>query len=89
MGLLPGDFRGNLILERDAIRIVTPAMAASMACTDRQQFFVTDVSRLETKPNGDWTELWTASACGKAVSTEVSYGRMADGIVVTAHVRKQ
>jgi hypothetical protein len=89
VGLLPGDFRGDLILEHDAIWIVTPTMMASPACMDRNQFFVTDVSRSETKPNGDWTELWTASACGKAMSTEVSYGRVAEGIVVTANAHKQ
>jgi len=86
--LLPGNFRGNLNLERDAMRIAGAALMASAGCADGKLFFVTDVTSTEIKPNGEWTELWTASACGKEVTTDVSYGVVPDGIVVSANAHK-
>jgi hypothetical protein len=86
--LVPGDFRGDFTLERDAMRIARPALMIPSECVDIKQFFVTDVTRKETKANGDWTEIWTASACGKNVAADVSYSQAPNGIVVNTVVHK-
>jgi hypothetical protein len=75
VGLLPGEFTGDLVLERDTSAIVYTALLAKAGCpsTDRR-VVVTDISNL-TKPGGTegWSEQWTAVACGKPVATIVYY----------------
>jgi hypothetical protein len=86
--LLPGGFRGDLKLERDATIIVEPALLIAAACSDNKQKIMRDIVVKEIKPNGAWIELWTASVCGKDVSVEVLYSPAPDGIVVSTNARK-
>jgi hypothetical protein len=83
IALLPGDFRGDLTLERDARRIIFPGMMAKLGCKDSKDFFIIDVTRQSETTDGGWLEVWTGRGCGKDVTADVTYDRHADGIVVT------
>ncbi len=82
--LLPGEFRGNLQLEVDAVKIVTPALAAAAKCQDLKQLKIVDIKSLTPPVKDGWSETWTADACGKIVDCAVSYGATGDGMDITA-----
>ncbi|MGQ0684776.1 hypothetical protein [Bradyrhizobium sp.] len=84
--LLPGDFRGNLKLEADAIRIVTPGLMAFAKCEDRRKFQVLNVAA--TTPTAasttGWSETWTAVACDKKIDAQVTYTAIDNGMNISA-----
>jgi hypothetical protein len=86
--LLPGDFRGDLTLERDATRIVFPTMMAKAHCQDSKSFYIADVVRKSEAPDGSWVETWTGQGCGQEVMTDVSYAKVPDGVVISADVKR-
>jgi hypothetical protein len=83
-GLLPGDFSGNLKLEIDAFKIVTPGLMAVGRCQDRAQFWVLDVRLLRPKTANGWAETWIAQACQKFVAATVTYSLISGGMNVAA-----
>jgi hypothetical protein len=83
-GLLPGDFGGNLKLEIDAFKIVTPGLMTAGECQDRTQFWVVDVKPLHPKTAGGWAETWIAQACQKFVAATVTYSPISGGMNVAA-----
>jgi hypothetical protein len=86
--LLPGEFRGNLKLEADAMRIVLPAMMAIAKCSDLAKARVLDVkSHGPPTPQG-WSETWTAAACNMTIEADVSYSPIPGGMNISAgHLR--
>jgi hypothetical protein len=80
--LLPGEFRGNFILELNAFRTVTIEMLADTRCNDRGRLYMLDVKSLGPATDGKWSEIWTAEACGKIVRQLVRYSTLRDGIDV-------
>jgi len=80
--LLPGDFRGNLKLEADAMRIVLPGLMGAAKCTAKSEFLNVR-SHGPSTPQG-WSETWTAAACGRRVDAEVTYSPISCGMNVTA-----
>jgi hypothetical protein len=86
--LLPGDFRGNLKLEFDAIRIVVPAMMAVAKCADLAKTQVLHVASRTPPTQQGWSETWIASACRNTVEADVAYTPIAGGMSISAgHVR--
>jgi hypothetical protein len=83
--LLPGDFRGNLKLEVDARRIVLPGILGKATCQDRKSLHVLDIVNTGSDGNGNWTETWTAQACGKTVTPSVRYTKDATGTLIEAN----
>jgi hypothetical protein len=78
--LLPGDFRGNLKLEVDAIRIVTPALLAFAKCQEVSKFQVINVTAITPASASGWSETWTAIACDTKIDAEVTYTATGDGM---------
>lgn len=86
--LLPGDFRGNLKLEFDAVRIVTPGMMAAAKCQDRSKFQVLNVTAITPASASGWRETWTAAACDAKVDAEVTYSAIGNGMNISAGMWK-
>jgi len=82
--LLPGDFHGNLQLEADAVRTVTPALMAFAKCQEQSKFQVINVAAITPASASGWSETWTAIACDKKVDAEVTYTAMGDGMKISA-----
>jgi hypothetical protein len=82
--LLPGDFRGNLKLEADAIRIVTPGLMAFAKCHDRSKFQMLNITSLTPAVPSGWSETWSAVACDAKVDAEVTYTATGDGMNIRA-----
>jgi hypothetical protein len=82
--LLPGDFRGNLQLEADAVRIVTPLLMAFAKCQDQGKFQVINVTAITPASASGWSETWTAIACDTKIDAEVTYTAMGDGMKISA-----
>jgi hypothetical protein len=82
--LLPGDFRGNLKLEADAVRIVTPALMAFSKCKDWSKFQVINVAPITPASASGWSETWTAVACDAKIDAEVTYAATGDGMNISA-----
>jgi hypothetical protein len=82
--LLPGDFRGNLKLEADAVRIITPGLMAFAKCEDRSKFQVINVTAITPASASGWSETWTAQACDKKIDAEVTYTATGNGMNITA-----
>jgi hypothetical protein len=82
--LLPGDFRGNLQLEADAVRIVTPLLMAFAKCQDQSKFQVINVAALTPASASGWSETWTAMACDTKIDAEVTYTAMGAGMKISA-----
>jgi hypothetical protein len=82
--LLPGDFRGNLQLEADAVRIVTPVLMAFAKCQDQSKVQVINVAAITPASASGWSETWTAMACDKKIGAEVTYTAMGDGMKISA-----
>ncbi len=82
--LLPGDFHGNLKLEADAVRIVTPAMMAFAKCRDGSKFQVINVTAITPASANGWSETWTAIACDTKVDAEVTYRATGEGMNISA-----
>lgn len=77
--LLPGEFRGNLKLERDARAIVLPRLAGTAKCQDPAKLAVLDVVPLTKAATAGWSETWIADACGKTVEATVTYAGIPTG----------
>ena len=86
--LLPGDFRGNLKLEADAVRIVTPGLMAAAKCKDSSKFQVLNVTAVTPASASGWKETWAAVACDTKVDAEVTYTAIANGMNVSAGMWK-
>jgi hypothetical protein len=86
--LLPGDFHGNLKLEADAVRIVTPGLMAAARCQDRNKFQVINVTAITPASASGWSETWTAVACDTKIDAEVTYAATGDGMNVSAGMWK-
>ncbi len=82
--LLPGDFRGNLKLEADAIRIVAPGLMAFAKCQDTSKFQVINVTAITPASASGWSETWTAVACNTKIDAEVTYAATGDGMNISA-----
>jgi hypothetical protein len=82
--LLPGDFRGNLKLEADAIQIVTPTMMALAKCKDRSKFQMLNITALTPAAASGWSETWSAVACDARVDAEVTYMATGNGMNISA-----
>jgi hypothetical protein len=82
--LLPGDFRGNLKLEADALRIVKPGLMGFAKCEDGSKFRVLDVAARTPASAAGWSETWTAVACDTRIDAEVSYTATAGGMNISA-----
>jgi hypothetical protein len=82
--LLPGDFRGNLKLEADAIRIVTPGLMAFAKCKDLSKLQVLNVTAITPASPSGWSETWTAVACDTKIDAEVTYSATGDGMNISA-----
>jgi hypothetical protein len=78
--LLPGDFRGNLQLEAEADRTVTPKLMNAAKCKDATMFAVLDVKPSSTVTPQGWSEAWTAQACGKIVTAKITYSKTSTGV---------
>lgn len=83
-GLLPGDFHGDLTLERDSRRIVFPLLMAKTDCRDLKSIVVLDTVGPHDPGQQSWTEVWKVKACGKDVSATVTFDKHPDGIAVSA-----
>jgi hypothetical protein len=86
--LLPGDFRGNLKLEADAIRIVTPGLMAFAKCQDSRKFQVLNVTATTPASATGWSEAWTAVACDKKIDAQVTYTAIDNGMNISAGMWK-
>jgi hypothetical protein len=84
--LLPGDFHGNLKLEADAVRIVTPGLMAAAKCQDRSKFQVLNVTAVTPASANGWSETWTAVACNTKIDAEVTYTATGNGMNVSARI---
>jgi hypothetical protein len=82
--LLPGDFRGNLKLEADALRIIMPGLMVTAECRDTKTFRVLDVTALGPSSPQGWSEKWIAEACRRAVEADVTYRAIAGGMNISA-----
>jgi hypothetical protein len=78
--LLPGDFRGNLQLEAEADRTVTPKVMTAAKCKDPTTFAVLDIKPSSAVTPQGWSEAWTAQACGKIVTAKVTYSKTTTGV---------
>ncbi|HEX4302330.1 MAG TPA: hypothetical protein VHZ78_06025 [Rhizomicrobium sp.] len=82
--LIPGQFPGNLPLEKTATHIVLPPSMAAARCADFKKLYVLD-TRLTSPANPKgWTETWTMQACGRMVTADVTYVADRTGMKVTA-----
>jgi len=82
--LLPGDFRGNLKLEADAVKAVVPPLMTAAKCQDATKFLVLDIkSSGPVTPQG-WSEIWTAQACDVPVTAKIAYSKTSTGMNVVA-----
>jgi len=86
--LLPGDFRGNLGLETDAERVVIPSLMNAAACKDPKQFTMLDIKAVGAASAQGWSETWFAQACGKPVSTKVTYTKKTAGFNIATSETK-
>ena len=84
LAMLPGEFPGNVQLENDATRIVLPAMMGIAKCGDFKKLFVLDTKLTSPARAQGWSEIWTAQACGRTVTADVSYTADATGMNITA-----
>lgn len=82
--LLPGNFRGDLKLEYDAIRIVGPGLLAFAKCEDRSKLQVLDVTAITPASPSGWSETWTAVACNTKIDAEVTYAATGNGMNISA-----
>lgn len=82
--LLPGEFRGNLKLEVDVIRIVTPGLIAFAKCQDRSKFQVLNVTAVTPASVSGWSETWIAVACDTKIDAAVTYTATGNGMNVSA-----
>jgi hypothetical protein len=80
--LLPGEFRGNLQLEAEADRTVTPKLMTAAKCKDATAFAVLDVKPSSAATPQGWSETWTAQACGKIVTAKITYKKTSSGVDV-------
>jgi hypothetical protein len=82
--LAPGDHQGSLTLEMDTLRIVMPGLMARADCRDPKQFYLLDVKNTAAQENGNWSETWSAEACGRKVITDIQYIKDATGTQIRA-----
>jgi hypothetical protein len=82
--LLPGDFRGNLRLEADAVHTVVPTLMTAAKCQDAAKFWVLDIKSAGPATPQGWSETWTAEACGMSVTAKVAYSKSSTGMNVVA-----
>ena len=85
--LLPGDFKGNLSLERDARKIVYQAILVQAHCSANETPVVVDIKAAQVK-EARWEEDWTSLACGKTVTTHVVYIRDDTGTTISAEIKR-
>ena len=71
--MLPGDFRGDVRLESEISRAMTAEMMTFSNCKDSTKFAIVDIKAQGVPAPANWTELWTAEACGKFVTAYVDY----------------
>ncbi len=82
--LIPGQFPGNLPLEKTATHIVLPPAMAAARCADFKKLYVLDTKLTSPANPKGWTETWTMQACGRMVTADVIYAGGAKGMTVTA-----
>ena len=68
----------------DTLRIVMPGLMARAACTDPKQFYLLDVKNTAAQENGNWSETWSAEACGRKVIADIQYIKDAKGTQIRA-----
>ena len=76
--LLPGDFRGDLTLERDVTTIVLAGFASVAKCDGVDKIYVLDIKSLTDRGPVSWSELWTVNACGTVFTGEMQYSTSPD-----------
>lgn len=79
LALVPGDFPGNLALERDTYRAIVPEAATVAACSDPHRVSVLDTRELVPLTHAGGREVWTLIACDKWVAVTVTFTPAADG----------
>ena len=76
--LFPGDFRGDLTLERDVTTIVLVGFSAMAKCDGVNNVHVLDIKSLADAAPASWSELWTVNACGTVFTGQMQYSRSPD-----------
>ncbi len=76
--LLPGDFQGDLVLERDVSTLALSAFAAIAKCDDAKNVHVLDIKNESNNLPADWSKTWTVRACGKLMVGLVNYAKPPD-----------
>jgi hypothetical protein len=79
-GMLPGDFRGDLQLETDILRVAIPRLMAAANCVEIARFGVADIRQIAPATPAAWSETWFADACDKKVVAVVEYVQTATGV---------
>lgn len=86
--LLPGDFRGNLVMENDAKRLAIPTLAKAAHCLDPAKVFIINIHALGVATTKGWSEFWEAEACGKPASADVDYTMENGTITIKSRAHK-